>query len=62
MDRAWWAAQLFGAAVGIAGLYIIHDSHIIIGLLLVLWGNNLQRDKMPGNPKPDIKDKNWVEK
>lgn len=62
MSRAWIANQIIGAMFGITGLYIIGDWRIVLGLLLVMFGDNIQKSvPKHGEGKPDLSDNHWVE-
>lgn len=60
MYNAWLAAQIIGFLFGMAGCYILGDFHLIVGILFILFGNNLQHGvKKDGEYKPDVRDKSW---
>ena len=42
MFDEWLTSQIMGIIVGATGCYLIGDFWLAVGVLMVVWGNNIQ--------------------
>lgn len=56
----WWANQIIGIIMGATGAYLIGSFWIVVGILLMIWGNNIQLAiKRVWSIKPN-NDSSWI--